>query len=96
MLTKNIITKTAYSRRVKPVVIHLMKTETFTGNPRYSIPPYSRRGAVIRRPARDETLSLVELVPLSHFMALDLESLNRAFVNPDGALPLAGGRYRTS
>ena len=51
---------------------------------------------MIRRPARDETLSLVELVPLSHFMALDLASLNRAFVNPDGALPLAGGRYRTS
>lgn len=44
--------------------------------------------------ARDETLSLVKLVPLSHFMSHDLESLKRAFLNPAGApLLRADGSY---
>lgn len=44
--------------------------------------------------ARDETLSLVKLVPLSHFMSHDLESLKRAFLNPSGApLLRADGSY---
>ncbi len=45
--------------------------------------------------ARDETLSLVKLVPLSHFMLMDLETLKRAFLSPTGApLLAADDRYR--
>ncbi|WP_260973570.1 TNT antitoxin family protein [Mycolicibacterium llatzerense] len=45
--------------------------------------------------ARDETLSLVKLVPLSQFMAHDLETLKRAFLSPTGApLLAADGCYR--
>lgn len=46
--------------------------------------------------ARDETLSLVKLVPLSHFLTLDLATLKRAFLNPEVAPLLANGRYRDS
>lgn len=72
--------------------------------PGYTLGPITRGFRTLSRAdgspaaaARDETLSLVKLVPLSHFMALDLETLKRAFINPAGApLLTADGRYRTS
>jgi len=44
--------------------------------------------------ARDETISLVKLVPLSHFLTFDLPTLKRAFLNPEGAPLMVNGRYR--
>lgn len=43
--------------------------------------------------ARDETLSLVKLVPLSHFMGFGVAELTKAFRHPDGAPLLVRGRY---
>lgn len=45
--------------------------------------------------ARDEVLSLVTLVPLSHLLSYDLPTLKRAFLDPAGAPVLVNGRYRS-
>lgn len=44
--------------------------------------------------ARDEAISLVKLVPLSHCLTFDLATLKRAFLNPEGAPLLVEGRYQ--
>lgn len=44
--------------------------------------------------ARDETISLAKLVPLSQFLTIDLATLKRAFLNPEGAPLLVDGRYQ--
>ncbi|UCZ63523.1 TNT antitoxin family protein [Mycolicibacterium phocaicum] len=70
--------------------------------PGYVLGPFTRGYRTLSRvdgspvaAARDETLSLVKLVPLSHFMSRDLETLKRAFISPTGApLLAADGRYR--
>lgn len=54
----------------------------------------SRTGGAPVAAARDEAISLVKLVPLSHFLTFDLATLKRAFLNPVGAPLLADGRYR--
>ena len=43
--------------------------------------------------ARDETLSLVKLVPLSHFLGWSVAELTRAFRHPMGKPLLVKGRY---
>jgi len=43
--------------------------------------------------ARDETISLVKLVPLSHFLTFEFATLKRAFLDPDGVPLLINGRY---
>lgn len=43
--------------------------------------------------ARDVTLSLVKLVPLSHFMRYDLPALKHSFLDENGAPLLAHGTY---
>jgi hypothetical protein len=43
--------------------------------------------------ARDETLSLLALVPLSHFLRWSLTDLKRSFLSPEGKPLLRGGRY---
>lgn len=43
--------------------------------------------------ARDVTLSLVKLVPLSHFMRYDLSALKQSFLDENGAPLLAQGTY---
>lgn len=54
----------------------------------------SRTGGEPVAAARDEAISLVKLVPLSHFLTFDLATLKRAFLNPVGAPLLVDGRYR--
>ncbi len=44
--------------------------------------------------SRDETLSLVRLVPLSHFLAIAFDELKQSFLNVDGAPLLEGRHYR--
>jgi hypothetical protein len=69
--------------------------------PGYRLGPFTRGYRTLSRTdgspvaaARDETLSLVKLVPLSHFMAHDVETLKRTFLSPTGSpLLAAGGRY---
>lgn len=46
--------------------------------------------------ARDEVLSLVTLVPLSHLLGYDLSTLKRAFLDPAGSPVLVNGRYRSA
>jgi hypothetical protein len=43
--------------------------------------------------ARDATLSLVRLVPLSHYLQWPLSDLMRSFLNPAGQPLLRHGRY---
>lgn len=43
--------------------------------------------------APDDTLSLVDLVPLSHFLRWSLEDVKRSFLNPEGKPLLRDGRY---
>ena len=69
--------------------------------PGYVLGPFTRGYRTLSRvdgspvaAARDETLSLVKLVPLSHFMSRDLETLKRAFISPTGA-PLLAADGRT-
>lgn len=69
----------------------------------YEITPLERGFRVLRRSgggppiaaARDETLSLVKLVPLSHFLGWSVAELTRSFRDPAGAPFLVGGRYAT-
>jgi hypothetical protein len=44
--------------------------------------------------ARDETLSLVALVPLSHLLVLDVGAVKSSFLDVDGRPLLDDGRYR--
>lgn len=70
--------------------------------PGYALGPFTSGYRTLRRvdgspvaAARDETLSLVKLVPLSHFMIVeDLDTLKRAFLSPTGSPLLADGCYR--
>lgn len=71
--------------------------------PGFTLGPFARGYRTLSRTngrpvaaARDETLSLVKLVPLSHFILVeDLEALKRAFLSSTGApLLTADGRYR--
>jgi hypothetical protein len=55
----------------------------------------SRTGAGPVAAARDATLSLVKLVPLSHFLTLSPPELKRSFLHEDGAPLLAHGDYAT-
>jgi hypothetical protein len=41
--------ETAFYENIPDVLIHLVKTAYFTGNPPYSIPPYSSRCAAVNR-----------------------------------------------
>jgi hypothetical protein len=43
--------------------------------------------------APDPTMSLLTLVPLSHFLSWSIAELKRAFLAPDGAPLLRHGRY---
>lgn len=43
--------------------------------------------------APDPTLSLVTLVPLSHFLQCDVDNLRRSFLSEDGAPLMRSGRY---
>lgn len=43
--------------------------------------------------APDPTLSLVSLVPLSHFLKCDVDTLRRGFLSEDGAPVMRSGRY---
>lgn len=58
---------------------------------RYRILRHLGEGPVAAAP--DETLSLVALVPLSHFLSHSVADLKRAFLAEDGAPLLAHGRY---
>ena len=58
---------------------------------RYRILRHLAEGPVAAAP--DETLSLVALVPLSHFLSHSVAALKRAFLAEDGAPLLAHGRY---
>lgn len=70
--------------------------------PGYTLGPLTRGFRTLSRAdgspvaaAHDETASLAKLVPLSHFMALDLATLKQVFRDPIGApLLTADGRYR--
>ncbi|MFL0242742.1 Imm61 family immunity protein [Mycobacterium sp. SMC-17] len=70
--------------------------------PGYVLGPFTNGYRTLRRidgspvaAARDETLSLVKLVPLSHFLtARDLDALKRAFLSPTGEPLLVNGHYR--
>jgi hypothetical protein len=44
--------------------------------------------------ARDKTLSLVTLVPLSHLLTLDIATVKASFLDVYGRPLLADGRYR--
>lgn len=67
----------------------------------YEITPLERGFRVLRRrgggppiaAARDETLSLVKLVPLSHFLGWSVAELTKSFRHPEGAPLLVNGRY---
>lgn len=67
----------------------------------YEITALERGFRVLRRSgggppiaaARDETIGLVKLVPLSHFLGWSVDELTRSFRDPDGAPLLVGGRY---
>ncbi len=52
---------------------------------------FEGRGPVAAAP--DPALSLLALVPLSHFLGWPIPDLKRAFLNPAGAPLLRGGRY---
>lgn len=56
----------------------------------------SRRGRGPVAAAPDPTLSLMALVPLSHFLGWPIPDLKRAFLDPAGAPILRRGRYTTS
>jgi len=51
----------------------------------------TRSGPIAAAP--DTTLSLVKLVPLSHFMGYELHALKESFLADDGASLLAHGAY---
>lgn len=53
----------------------------------------SRAGKSAVAAAPDLTLSLLALVPLSHFLGYDVPALKRSFLSHDGAPLLRGGRY---
>ena len=53
----------------------------------------ARTGAGPVAAARDATLSLVTLVPLSHFLRLDVSALKHSFLSDDGSPLLMNGRY---
>jgi hypothetical protein len=53
----------------------------------------SRSGGDPLAAAPDVRVSLVKLVPLSHFMGYDLPALKRSFLNETGAPLLAHGSY---
>lgn len=46
--------------------------------------------------SRDDKLSLVRLVPLSHFLSHTVDELKKAYLNDSGYPLLADGRYRTA
>jgi len=54
----------------------------------------SRDGAGAIAMAVDETLSLLTLVPLSHYLELTVPELKEAFLDEGGSPLLAGGQYR--
>ena len=54
-----------------------------------------RRGGVPLAAAPDATLSLLALVPLSHFLGMTAEALRAAFLAENGAPLLTGGAYST-
>ncbi|WP_057171038.1 Imm61 family immunity protein [Mycobacterium sp. Root265] len=45
--------------------------------------------------ARDKTLSMLVLVPLSHYLQLTIVELEQAFLNEEGSPLLSEGQYRT-
>ena len=49
--------------------------------------------ATARSDAPDGTLSLLALVPLSHFLRWSLADLKRSFLSPEGKPLLRDGRY---
>uniref|UniRef100_A0A5Q5BT21 Uncharacterized protein n=2 Tax=unclassified Mycobacterium TaxID=2642494 RepID=A0A5Q5BT21_MYCSS len=51
------------------------------------------RGPIAAAP--DPTLSLLTLVPLSHYLGWPVPELKRAFLNPAGAPLIERGRYRS-
>jgi hypothetical protein len=53
----------------------------------------SRAGGGPVAAARDATLSLVKLVPLSHFIGHEMPALKESFLDDDGAPLLAHGTY---
>lgn len=54
-----------------------------------------RRGSVPLAAAPDPTLSLLALVPLSHFLGMTAAALRAAFLAENGAPLLTGGAYST-
>lgn len=53
----------------------------------------TRRGGEPVAAAPDPTLSLLTLVPLSHYIQWSIADLKRSFLNPAGVPLLHGGRY---
>ncbi|MGY4646427.1 hypothetical protein ACVWWN_000223 [Mycobacterium sp. URHB0021] len=53
----------------------------------------SRAGGGPIAAAPDATLSLVKLVPLSHFIGYELQALKESFLDENGAPLLAHGAY---
>lgn len=56
----------------------------------------SRRGSGPIAASRDETLSLVRLVPLSQFLTLTVDEVKRSFLHEAGRPLLVDGRYRSA
>lgn len=56
----------------------------------------SRRGSGPVAASRDETLSLVRLVPLSQFLTMTVDEVKRSFLHEAGRPLLVDGRYRSA